>query len=115
MPLLFLTATLPQVQVQAPGASSAWTPEAVLIMIGFGVITILLALVAWLGKRQLNDIISNQKEFLSKQTTCRETLAERFADKNGTAEKFKELYARTDQHEKVLERHKVLLGDKDEG
>ena len=107
MPLILLAATIPQVQAQAPGASPAWTPEAVLITIGFGVITVLLSLVSWLGKKMLNDILNNQKEYLSRQTTCRETLADRFADK----QEFKDLYARVERHDSVLVRHEALLKD----
>lgn len=112
MPFLILITTA--LQVQSPGGSPAWTPEAVLITIGFGVITVLLALVSWLGKKMLADILANQKGYLSKQIFCRESLSDRFADKSGTADNFRELYSRTDRHEKILERHRVLLGDKDE-
>lgn len=113
MSLILLAATITQAQVQAPGASPAWTPEAVLITIGFAVITVLLSIVAWLGKKMLNDILSNQKEYLSKQTTCRETLADRFADKDETADHIKKLYARTTRHQDILTRHDTLLGEKE--
>lgn len=115
MPLgLLITTIIPQAQAQAPGASPAWTPEAVLITIGFGVITVLLALVSWLGKRMLNDILNNQKEYLSRQTECRETLSNRFADKADTAEQIQKLSASVSRHQDILTRHKVLLGEKDE-
>lgn len=118
MPLILLAATITtQAQVQAPVSPPAWTSEAVLITIGFGVIAVLVGLVGWLGKgkfdgihQSIEEAVKAIKGFTDKQSECRETLSERFADKDGTSQKFKDLYDRTDRHEKLLERHSVLIG-----
>lgn len=127
MPLSFLAATIPQVQAQAPGASLAWTPESVLITLGFAVITVLLAMVAWLGKKQLDCIINTMNDFIKKQQTCREDLADRFADKAHVKDLYtrtdryaadiqrhdteiKELYSRTKRHEDLLQKHSAFIG-----
>lgn len=107
--MLFALLTAIQ-QAQAPGASPIWTPEGVLIGIGFAVITVLVSMVGYLAKMILVRI----DEFITKQNTCRETLPERFADKDGTAEKFRDLFSRTDRHERMLERHSVMLGGRRE-
>jgi len=87
------------------------TPESVLIICGFFLISVLVAVVGYLGKRQLETIINNQDAFLKQQINCRESLPQRFADKNETAEHIRELYTRTDRHEKTLTRHATLLGE----
>ena len=115
MSLTLLTATIPQAQVQAPGAFPAWTPEAVLITIGFGVIAILIALVGWLAKKQLDNILTTIQSFSDRQVDCREALPDRFADKAGTSDHIRELYTRTDRHQDILTRHGVLLGDHGDG
>ncbi|WP_289020388.1 hypothetical protein [Desulfobacter postgatei] len=115
MPLILLAATIPQAQVQAPGGAPAWTPESVLITFGFGVIAVLIALVGWLSKKQLNTILDTIKAFTEKQSACREELSNRFADKESTARDIKELYARTDKHESCLQRHSVLIGGRRAG
>lgn len=96
-----------------PVTPVTWTPEAVLITIGFGFITILLALVSWLGKRQLDSIITNQAEHLNRQTNCRETLGDRFADRVSTQTEIRDLTHRINKHSAILTRHRVLLGDHD--
>ena len=108
--MILLAATISQAQVQAPGGSPVWTPEAVLITIGFGTIAILISLVGWLAKKQLNDILETIHAFSDRQSDCRETLASRFADKDETAQRLKELSHMTDRHGKLLERHSVLIG-----
>lgn len=118
MPLILfnaLAATIPQAQVRAPGASITWTPESVLISIGFSVIVVLIAIVGWLSKKQLNTILDTIKSFTEKQTMCREELSNRFSDKRSTDKDIEKLYSLTGRHEKILERHGVLLGGRRAG
>lgn len=94
-----------------PSTPAAWTPESVLFFICFAVIAVLICLVGWFMKKQLETIITNIETFKGQQATCRETLSLRFADKDQTRDHINELYTRTDRHEKVLTRHSVLLGN----
>ncbi|MGD9825768.1 hypothetical protein [Desulfobacter sp.] len=115
MPLILLAATIPQAQVQAPGVSPAWTPESVLITIGFGLISVLVVVVGWMAKRQLDDITKKIEMFAGRQSELREKLPITYADKVSTSAEIKELYIRTDRHEKILERHSVMLGGRRAG
>lgn len=108
--IFLLAIAIAQVSTQMPVQVPSWTPESVLITIGCAIITILISIVGWLVKKQLDTILSTMEMFTAKQTSCREDLPGRFADKDGTAQKFKELYDRTDRHEKLLERHSVMIG-----
>lgn len=93
-----------------------WTPEGVLIFIGIGFIGILLTIISYLGHKQLDlshkqlkVILERLDKLTDKQANCRESLPGRFADKVATALDIKELYKRTDRHEKKLERHSTLF------
>jgi len=88
---------------------SAWTPETVLITIGFGIITILIAIVSFFAKKQLNDILNTIHLFSDRQSECRESLSIRFADRIETASHIRALIARADKQHEVLTRHDVLL------
>lgn len=113
--IFLLVIAIAQVNAQAPIPSPAWTPESVLITIGCAVITILVAIVGWLGKKQLDTILKTMEMFISKQTTCREELPGRFSCKEDTYRDIKELYDRTDRHESILQRHSVMLGGRRDG
>jgi hypothetical protein len=102
---------LPQLSDQLPGfpATSTWTPEAALITIGFGIIAVLIAIVSFFAKKQLNDILSTIHTFSDRQSECRESLSIRFADRAETAAHIRVLTARADKQHEVLTRHDVLL------
>ena len=113
--IFLLAIAIAQVDAHAPGASLAWTPESVLITIGCAVITILVAIVGWLGKNQLDTILKTMETFMSKQITCRDELCSRFADKDSVQRNIKELYERTDRHESIIQRHCVIIGGRRSG
>ena len=113
---LFLMAmAIAQVVSQAPGSPQQWTTESALISIGRVVITVLLAIIGWMVKKQLDTILHALELLATKQSTCREDLPSRYADKESTAKNFKELYGRIDRHDKLLERHCVLIGGRRAG
>lgn len=89
-----------------------WTPESVLITVGGSVITLLITVVGWLFNKQLNNILQRMDSFMNKQTLCREELSSRFSEKEQTNRHIKNLYNRTDKHESMLQRHSVLLDDR---
>ena len=90
--------------------SNPWTPENVLISIGLGAIIILISMVAYLGKRQLDCILDSISDVMKKHTECRDNLHTRFADKDTTAQHIRDLFIRTDKHEATLQRHGVFIG-----
>ena len=102
---------LPRLSDQLHGvpAISTWTPEAVLITIGFGIIAVLIAIVSFFAKKQLNDILSTIHTFSDRQSECRESLTTRFADRVETAAHIRALISRADKQHEVLTRHDVLL------
>lgn len=99
----------PMCQYSSQAIAPVWTPEGVLIFMGLGIIFVLLAIVAYLGKKQLDNILNKIESFSERQTILREKLPSMFADKTSTAIDIKELYRRTDQHEKMLERHSTMI------
>lgn len=113
---LFLMAmAIAQVVSQAPGSPHQWTTESALISIGRVVITVLIAIIGWMVKKQLDTILHTLELLATKQSTCREDLPGRYADKEGTSQNFKEIYGRIDRHDKLLERHCVLIGGRRAG
>jgi len=90
--------------------ASSLTIEAVLISIGFSIIALLITVVGYFAKKQLDDIIETIKSFSDRQSDCRETLHQRFADKDATDRDIKDLERITDRHEAILQRHGVLIG-----
>ena len=96
-------------QLTSQQCPPVWTPEGVLIFMGLGIIFVLLSIVAYLGKRQLDNILTKIEAFSERQTILREKLPSMFADKTSTALDIKELYRRTDHHEKMIERHSTML------
>ena len=104
LPTFITVALAAQAPVQSTTVSP-WTPETVLTTIGFGVIAVLITLVGFLGKKQLDTIISTINSFSEKQIACRETLSDRFVGKPD----FTALVQRTDRHESDLARHQVFF------
>ena len=104
----FITPPAQYIQPQ-PVQQSPWSPEGVLIFVGLGIITVLLAIVAYLGKRQIDCVLTKLDTVNLRQSDCREGLTGRFADKYTTAADLKELYARTDKHEAALQRFSVMI------
>ena len=90
--------------------ASSLTIEAVLISIGFSIIALLITVVGYFAKKQLDDIIETIKSFSDRQSDCRETLHQRFADKDATERIIRDLEKITDKHEATLQRHSVLIG-----
>jgi hypothetical protein len=103
--IAIFTAVVPKVEASTPHLD----PAALWMGFGFFVIGILITMVSYFIRKQLECILENQKEYDHRQIACRETLADRFAEKAKTSEHIKELYHRTDKHEKRLAEHKVLI------
>ena len=113
---LFLIAmAISQDVAQAPGQHQQLITESALISIGRFVITGLVAIIGWMVKKQLDTILHTLEVVAAKQSTCREDLPGRYADKEATAKNFKEIYGRIDRHDKLLERHCVLIGGRRAG
>lgn len=112
---LFNTAIATASEIQSNQATafpetSSLTIEAVLISIGFSIIALLITVVGYFAKKQLDDIIETIKSFSDRQSDCRETLHQRFADKDATERDIRDLEKITDKHEATLQRHSVLIG-----
>lgn len=107
---VFLTLPVVAQTTQTAIAHSALTSDSILVVVGFGTISFLIAIVGFFSKRQLDTILATITKFTEKQSLCREELSGRFADKTATAIDLRELYTRTDRHEACLQRHNVLIG-----
>ena len=106
--MVVVAAAIPTVTATA----SHLDPAALWMGFGFFVIGVLITIVGYLTRKQLETILENQKSYSNRQMECRETLAERFAEKDKTSEHFKELYHRTDRHERELAAHAILLKER---
>lgn len=115
MQFFLMAVAIANVVVQGPISPLQWTTESALISIGRVVITVLVAIIGWMVKKQLDTILHTLEVLATKQSTCREDLPGRYADKEGTARNFKEIYGRIDRHDKLLERHCVLIGGRRAG
>ncbi len=113
--LFLMVMAIAQVVAQDPGLPQQLTTESALISIGRVVITVLVAIIGWMVKKQLDTILHTLEVAAAKQSTCREDLPGRYADKESTAKNFKEIYGRIDRHDKLLERHCVLIGGRRAG
>lgn len=115
MQFFLMAMAIANVVGQGPVPPLQWTTESALISIGRVVITVLVAIIGWMVKRQLDAILHSLEVLGTKQATCREDLPGRYADKEHTAKNFKEIYGRIDRHDKLLERHCVLIGGRRAG
>lgn len=107
---VFLTLPMVAHTTQTAIEHSALTSDSILAVVGFGIISFLIAIVGFFSKRQLDTILATITKFTEKQSLCREELSSRFADKTSTAIDLKELFSRTDRHESCLQRHSVIIG-----
>jgi len=64
---------------------------------GFGLTT-------WIVRKSLTDFKVDIAKISERQNGCRESLSERFADKGNTRDDMKELFARTDEQGRAIER-----------
>jgi len=53
----------------------------ILLFVGFSLLGGLISVLAWFAKKTLEQILNNQELQGQQHTQCRDTLAERFADK----------------------------------
>ena len=89
--------------------SSGLNLSAAVMSIGFSVMGILMVVLGYFLRKQLEAILEAQKDHRNRQIECRESLPERFADKAETQGILHSLYARTDRHENTLTRHEAIL------
>ena len=108
MPFFFTAQTI---MPPAAATTTAGTidPTALIMSLGFSVVGILIIVLGYFLRKQLEAILDAQKEHRDRQMDCRETLPARFADKAETQSAFHSLYARTDRHENTLTRHEAIL------
>ena len=94
---------IPQLSQQIPGpVTSDNNVIAILVGVGFLIITILLSIVGTLLKRQLDQVINTCQSITIQHAQCRETLSARFADRVETRDEFRRVYGKLDDIDSAL-------------
>jgi len=77
--------------------------------VGFLCLGAMVSVLGWFLKKQLEEILAAQSNIVRAHQSCRDTLYDRFADKQNTSDHFKTLYGRTDKYAIDIARHDMML------
>ena len=77
--------------------------------VGFLCLGAMVSVLGWFLKKQLEEILAAQSNIVRAHQSCRDTLQDRFADKQNTSDHFKILYGRTDKYAIDIAQHDMML------
>ena len=77
--------------------------------VGFLCLGAMVSVLGWFLKKQLEEILAAQSSIVQAHQSCRDTLQDRFADKQNTSDHLKILYGRTDKYAIDIAKHDMLL------
>ena len=77
--------------------------------VGFLCLGAMVSVLGWFLKKQLEEILAAQSSIVQAHQNCRDTLFDRFADKQNTSDHLKILYLRTDKYAIDIAKHDMLL------
>jgi hypothetical protein len=107
IPLLALAeAGSPAVKASIPAPLDTNT---VFMGVGFLCLGAMVSVLGWFLKKQLEEILAAQSNIVRSHQSCRDTLQNRFADKQNTSDHFKILYGRTDKYAIDIAQHDMML------
>jgi hypothetical protein len=105
----FLAAAEAGSTVVTPSVPTPLDTNTVFMGVGFLCLGAMVSVLGWFLKKQLEEILAAQSNIVRAHQSCRDTLQDRFADKQNTSDHLKTLYGRTDKYAIDIARHDMML------
>jgi len=105
----FIAAAEASSPVVTTSISNPLDANTVFMGVGFLCLGAMVSVLGWFLKKQLEEILAAQSNIVRAHQSCRDTLHDRFADKQNTSDHLKTLYSRTDKHAIDIAKHDMML------